>query len=271
LPPFPCHGPITALRVLGRGFETTLDANRAELRVGRDGPPTADVQLPLLSISSVHALLTRRFSALEVTDLGSKHGIAYPAPFLSHAQQEYVRCESSEKLLVNVGDRFVLGNAPLLALDEPTYRLVQPLTAYCGVGAHDEVDRALESILRSHMIILHGSRSDDVLELARALHVHSIRNGFPFTPINAVPKSEAAIEELCTQAGCGTIFLDLTRPFEVPPDFARNLFSDHFHLWTIVVAPVVIDAVRCFGKTWYKPKRQGFNVCELGFPRMGLV
>jgi len=263
LPPFPSHGPIAALRVLGRGFEISLDSNRTELRLGRDGPPLADVQLPLPSISRVHALLTRRSDALEVTDLGSKNGIAYPSPFLSHAQQAYVRCE---RLLVHVGDRFALGNVPLLALDEQTHQLVQPITAYCGAGAHDDVDGALESILRSHMIILHGSRSDVVLELARTLHAHSIRKGFPFTPINAVPESEAAIEELCTQAGCGTIFLDLTRPFELPLVFARNLFLDHFHLWTIVVTPVAVDAIRCFGEAWYEPKRQGFSICELRSP-----
>ena len=74
LPPFPPHGPITALRVLGRGFEVALDANHHELRIGREGPPAADVQLPSLSISRVHARLTREFNALEVTDLGSKTG-----------------------------------------------------------------------------------------------------------------------------------------------------------------------------------------------------
>jgi hypothetical protein len=264
LPPFPFHGPITALRVLGRGFAVTLDANRAELRLGREGPPVADVQLPLLSIARVHALLTRSYDALEVTDLGSKTGIASPAPFLSRSPDPYVRCE---KLLVHVGGRFALGGVPLLALDEPTHQLVEPLTAYCGAGAHYAVDGALESIVRSDMIILHGSRSDDVLELARTLHDHSIRKSFPFTPINAVPESEAAIEELCTHAGCGTIFLDLTRPFALPPSFARHLFMDHFHLWTIVVARVAADALRCFGSAWSEPKRRNFSVCELGFPR----
>jgi hypothetical protein len=226
----------------------------------------ADVRLPLPSISRVHALLARRLDGLEVTDLGSKNGVAQPAPFLSRARQAYVR---SERLLVHVGDRFALGNVPLLALDEPTYQLVQPLTACCGAGAHNAVDGALESILRSHMIILHGSRSDDVLELARMLHDRSIRKDFPFTPINAVPDSSAEIEELCTQAGCGTILLDLTEPFMLPLAFARHLFLDRFHLWTIVVARVAADAVSCFGEAWYEPKRQGFSVCELGFPRTG--
>ena len=224
----------------------------------------ADVRLPLPSISRVHALLTRRFDALEVTDLGSKNGIAYPAPFLSRARMDYVR---GNKLLVHVGERFALGSARLLALDEQTHQLVQPLTAYCGAGAQDDVDRALESIVQSHMLFLHGTCSDAVLELARTLHAHSIRKDFPFTPVSAVPESEAAIEELCTQAGCGTIFLDLTRPFELPLSFARNLFSERFHLWTIVVTPVAVDAFRCFGKAGSEPKRVGFDICELGFPR----
>lgn len=268
LPPFPSHGPVTALRVLAHGFELTLDAHRSELRVGRDGPPMADVRLPFLSISNVHALLTRRSNALEITDLGSKNGISYPAPFLSQATQAYVRCKHGEPLLVHAGDRFALGSVELLALDEQTHRLVKPLTAYCGAGAHKDVDRALESILRSDMMILHGSRSDDVRELARTLHAHSIRQGFPFTAVSTVPESGAAIEELCTRAGCGTVFLDLTQPFQIPLGFARNLFMDHFHLWTIAVMRAETDS-QCFGEAWNEPKRRGFGVCVLRFPPTG--
>jgi len=200
LSPHPARGPITALRVLGRGFEVTVDANRAE------------------------------------------------------------------RLRGTVGDRFTVKGEPALALDEPTHQLVQPLTAYLGIGAHHDVDSALAAILWRRPIILHGSRSEDVVELARTIHEHSIRKGFPFTQVNTVPTNDAAIEALCTEAGCGTIFLDLTQPYELPETFVRHLFSDHFHLWTLAVAPAAEDVRRCFG-----PGMDFFPFCTLGFRRTSLL
>jgi hypothetical protein len=198
--PHPARGRVTALRVLGRGFEIAVDANRAE------------------------------------------------------------------RLRGTVGDRFTVKGERVLALDEPTRQLIQPLTAYAGIGAHDDVDSALESILWRHPIILHGSRSEDVVELGRTIHEHSNRKSFPFTQVNAVPTNDAAIEALCTEAGCGTIFLDLTRPFELPETFVRHLFSDHFHLWTLAVASAAEDVRRCFG-----PGMDFFPVCTLGFRRTSLL
>ncbi len=99
--PHPARGPITALRVLGHGYEIPVDAARA------------------------------------------KH--------LPHTG----------------GDRFTFHGMILLALDEPTRQLIQPLTAYCG--AHDEVDSALVAVLWKRPIILYGSRSEDVLEFARTI------------------------------------------------------------------------------------------------------
>jgi hypothetical protein len=192
--PHPARGPITALRVLGHGYEIPVDAARAK-------------HLPHIG-----------------------------------------------------GDRFTFHGMTLLALDEPTRQLIQPLTAYCG--AHDEVDSALVAVLWKRPIILHGSRSEDVLELARTIHEHSIRKGFPFTQVDTVPKSDAAIEALCTQAGCGTILLDLTKPLKLPRTFIRHLFSDYFHLWTIMVTPVGENVRRCFG-----PGMDFVPICKLGFSR----
>jgi len=151
----------------------------------------------------------------------------------------------------------------VLALDEPTHQLIQPLMAYCGIGAHNDVDSALAAILWKRPIIFHGSRMEDVLELARTIHEHSIRQGFPFTQVNTVPRSDTAIEALCAEAGCGTIFLDLTKPLELPRTFIRSLFSDHFHLWAIAVAQEAEAALRCFG-----PGTNLFPFCMLGFPRV---
>ena len=198
LSPHPARGPITALRILGRGFEIEVDPDRAE-------------RLPGM-----------------------------------------------------VGDRLTVKGMMVLALDEPTHQLIQPLTAYCGIGAHVDVDSALAAILWRRPIILHGSHKDDVLALARMIHEHSIRKGFPFTQVDTAPRSDATIEALCTAAGCGTVFLDLTRPVELHRSFVRHLFSDHFHLWTIAVARGSDEALRCFG-----PGMEFVPVCTLGFRRVG--
>jgi len=198
LSPHPARGPVTALRVLGRGVEIVVDPGRAE-----------------------------RFPG-------------------------------------TAGDRLTVKGMTVLALDEPTHRLIQPLTAYCGIGAHNAIDSVLAAVLWRRPIILHGSRVEDVLELARTIHEHSIRKGFPFIQVNTVPRSDTAIEALCTEAGCGTIFLDLTKPIELSRTFTRRLFSDHFHLWTIAVAQDAEAAVRCFG-----PGMDFLPLCMLGFPRVG--
>lgn len=196
LSPLPARGPITALRVYGRGYEIAVDANRTE-HVGR-----------------------------------------------------------------MVGERLTVKGELVLALDEPTRELIEPLTAYCGLGALGDVDAALEAVLWRRPIILHGARAEDVVELARTIHEHSIRKGFPFTQVSAVPTSNAAIKALCTKGGCGTIFLDLTKPVELPETFLRHLFSDHFHLWTLAVASTIEDARRCFG-----PGMEFAPLCMLGFRR----
>ena len=169
----------------------------------------------------------------------------------------------AERLPGVVGDRLTIKGMMTLALDEPTHQLVQPLTAYCGIGAHADVDSALAAILWRRPIILHGSRSEDVLELARTIHDHSIQKSFPFTQVTTVPTSDTAIEALCTEAGCGTVFLDLTTPLELPRTFLRHLFSDHFHLWTVAVAQTVEDARRCFG-----PGMSLLPLCTIGFRRV---
>jgi hypothetical protein len=260
-PPHRSHGPITALRVLGEGVHVLLDTDRAELRIGRDPPPTNDVQLAMASISRMHAVITRKGNDVEVTDRGSTNGIGscnhwWPG--------NYVRCDN---VYVHAGDRFALGGVRLLALDEATHQLAMPLTAYCGSGSYDEVDRALAAITWNHMIVLCASRGDDVVELARTLHDGSIRNEYAFTRIDKLPRSDAAIEDLCTRAGCGTIFLDLTKRFSLPESFVRNVMGTHFHLWTIVAARTTDELFRRFGTAWYR-RPFGFDWCCLGFPRL---
>jgi len=174
------------------------------------------------------------------------------------------RAESLPKV---AGDVFTFRGMRVLALDELSSTLVAALTEFCGVGAHDDVDAAMIALMWRRPIILHGSRSEDVVDFARTIHEHSLRKGFPFTPLDHVPSSDVEIDALCTRAGCGTIFLDLTSPLELPAPLVRHLlsnqFSDHFHLWTIAVAPDASEAARCFGLA-----AQLVPFCNLGFHRM---
>jgi hypothetical protein len=197
LSPHPARGPITALRILGAGFEIVVDPSRAQ------------------------------------------------------------------RLRATVGDRVTVKGMEALALDEPTRQLIPALAVYFGIGAHDDVDSVLAAILWRYPIILHGSRSKDVLELAHTIHEHTNWKAFPFTELNTAPSSAEAIGELCTKAGCGTIFLDLTKPFELQPTFVHSLFSDRYHLWTIVVAQAVKDVHRCFG-----PGAELFPFYSAGFRRV---
>jgi len=169
-----------------------------------------------------------------------------------------------------VGQRFLYKGQAVLALDELTRQLIEPLTDFCGLGAHGDVDAVLMAVLwlPKRPILLHGARSADVLELARTIHEHTIRKGFPFTPVTAVPTSDAAIEELCTRGGCGTLFFDFTAPVDMPPTLMRHLFpgrdGDHYHLATIAVAWTFEAGCRCFGiggGIGY------FPLCGVGFRR----
>jgi hypothetical protein len=198
LAPHPARGPVTALRVLGAGFEIAADPSRA--------------------------------------------------------QQAWA----------TVGDRLTVKGMLVLALDELTRQLIEPLTAHFGVGAHDDVDSVLTAVLWKRPLILHASRCEDVFELAHVIHEHANRKGFPFTQIDALPSCDAQIEELCVKAGCGTILLDLTEPFDLPQALVRCLFSEHFHLWTIAVARAEKDVYRCFG-----PGMEFAPFSRAGFRRMG--
>jgi len=179
-----------------------------------------------------------------------------------HGYEIPVDAGLSQHLSRIVGDMFTVEDLTVLALDEQTRQLIPPLTAYCGIGAHDDVDAALLAVVWKRPIVLHGSGCEDVVEIARTIHEHSIRKGFPLTQVTTVPTSDAEIEALCTKAGCGTILLDLSNPVELPRTFIRHLFSDHYHLWTIMVTPVAENVRQCFG-----PGMDLVRLCELGFSR----
>ena len=213
-------------------------------------------------ISKKHALITQADGHIIVSDLGSKNGISTPYYQSPH---HYVKAPRIE---VYVGDRFSLAGVRVLALDEPTARLTRPLAAFCGPERDDELELGLEAVAVGHVLLLHGSQIDRLLDLARQLHDSSMRQLFPFTQVHRAPDDDRDIDELCTAAECGTVFLDMSTPYVLPPRLVRNLFGAHFHLGTIVAttAPTPEEIVACFGQVRRRDVRPGLRICSLGFP-----
>jgi len=249
------RGPITALRVLGQGFELPLDPGRSEFRIGRNGPPATDIQLSFPSVSGVHALIRRiEGDGIEVADLGSKNGV-----------WDGYSSAPSQRLTLYASHSFGLGGVGLLALDERTHRLVKPLTEYGGV--HQDVDQALQAVMLGNPLFLCGSRADDVLGLARMLHADSVRRGYPFVKLDELPVSDVAIRRLCARAVYGTVFVDLTKPQQISYKLAEILLSPCYdRFWTIMVMPHCDMALECFGGT---AELAIHSACKLGFPRVG--
>lgn len=260
-------GAVTSLRVLGQGFDVHVDPEQTSLRVGRYGPPSADIRLPLPSISREHALLTRLPSgALEVADLNSRNGIGY-----AHAlhTDKYVRCP---RFVANVGDRFAFGDVGLLALDTRTRRLATRLTAYFGPSASNAVDRALTAVIRGEMLFIHGAGDAPLLEVARAMHRYSTRRNHPLMKCDGSSTSDEEIDQVCIQAAGGTMVLDLTQPFSVPARLAQHLLSSHFNVWPIVVTTVDTPrkVLQCFEPAILRSRRPHLELCFLGFPKRTL-
>ena len=256
-------GAITSLRVLGHGFDVHVAPEQTAMRVGRYGPPGADIRLPLPSISREHALLTRVGKALQVTDLNSRNGIGY-----AHAlhTDKYIRCE---RFVANVGDRFAFGDVGLLALDTRTRRLATRLTAYFGSSACNAVDRALTAVIRGEMLFIHGAGDAPLLEVARALHRYSTRRNHPLMKCDGASTSDEEIDQVCLQAADGTMVLDMTQPFTVPVRLAQHLLSSHFNVWPIVIttADTPRKVLQCFEPAILSSRRPQLELCFLGFPK----
>jgi hypothetical protein len=252
-------GPVTALRVLGHGFELDLGQDEV-LRIGRLAPPENDIKLPMVTVSRRHAIITRSGSDLVVTDLGSKNGISQR----HHRCTSRVRCDS---IRVRAGDRFSLGSVDLLALDDVTQSIIKLLERFFGPRGVDEVDHALDAILCGHVMVVHGE-SEGLLCLARMLHAHSSRRGHSFTHITRAPESDEAIAQLCASAACGVVYLDVTRPFAISPRLASELLSRERSIWTIVgtTAGIPDDILLTFGRASEQAQCDSLAICPLGFP-----
>ena len=257
--PHPRPGPITALRVLGEGFAVALPG-RVEFTIGRARPPTADVHLPIPSISRIHVFATRTPNGLLLRDMNSKNGLGSADPWIPNT---YTPCP---RTIVHVGGRFALGDVELLALDAATEQLTAPFTAYCGDDEWGDIDRALEGAARGQMLVLGGTRDGDLSTLARAIHDHSVRRDSPFTIVETLPSSPEGVERLCAAAGSGTIYLDLRARQAVPAQLARYLVAPDCHLNAILVAQSPHEVIERFGPA-FRERPLARQVCAVGFGR----
>jgi hypothetical protein len=156
-----------------------------------------------------------------------------------------------------------------MALDDVHRRLVPALTSYCKRGAHTEVDRALTATIDTQILVLITRQATVAADLARVLHDDTERHPYAFTEIVNAPATDDAIDELCTRAGCGTAFLDLTTPRVLPERLAHHLLrSTHYHLWTIVAARSAADVYTSFGLESWCSRRVGLDLVdiEIGAP-----
>lgn len=262
IPPLPPRGPITALRAVGQGLTVLLDPHRETMVIGRLAPPAVDVQLNLPSVSRKHARIERGPHALAILDLASRNGISQAAFPIGYKEVT--------SLVVRPGDRFALGQAELFALDEATHKLTEPLATFLKHQAklHAELDRALFAAVNDYTMVLHGPVGHVTRPLAVDLHTQSPHCGFSFTEIDELPRSNEAIEALCTRSALGTIFLNMPEPYPLPAAFVQALLSDRFHIRLIIgtrcTDPEVVTG--CFGSTLEGAKRDLLPICSLGFP-----
>lgn len=262
--PFAPQGPVTALRVLGHGYSLAIDPDSLHQFIGRSGPPKVDIRLAFPSVSRVHALITRCDTHIKISDLGSKNGVYIPR---GGSWFNYSRARNT--VHVHVGDRFGLCDVTLLALDDPTKRIIEPLTSFCGPGRHHEIDMGLEGVAKGHMLLLHGSSLEKLRALAVTLHGHSMRRDLPFVEVGSLPDHEAQISRLLASAECGTLFIDMMSPQMVAPYMMRQLTSGRHRIWPIVAtaAPTVEEIVACFGIALLQAGHPEFKICSLGLSR----
>jgi len=262
--PFPEKGAAVALRVLGRGTELALDFSRAqELCIGRD-PTAADLCLNDPSISRSHALVSPLpGSALLVKDCGSVNGVFQRF----HARgRDFFR---TDELITHVGHEFLLGSVWLMPLDHEHRQLASELAPFFRRDGAAAIDTALAAASWFDVLVLKTNDTEAARSFARILHERTARRRYDFTEPSRYPDSDAAIDEVCTKAGCGTVFVDLTRDAHVPPRFARNLFDRHYHLWPVIASPT--GSLAALGDAvWNRLPAQHITVVELA-PQLRLV
>jgi hypothetical protein len=239
---------------MNHGSQVMLDPLRDEFVIGRARPPRTDVRLLAPSVSREHALLRRIPTGIEVIDRASTNGIRLPR----------IGALRAERLTVGVGDRFCLGEAELLALDDMTYGLMPSLRRHLPGQTHDGIDHAFEAVIHGYVMAIYSEDADNYLEFARALHANSIRREYPFVHLTQAPE---AGEELCLASRGGTVFLDMSRPFHVPHNVAQSLFLGALDLWTIIMTSLPAEGLLLhLGSALGEPKPAGFRLRMFGFP-----
>jgi DNA-binding NtrC family response regulator len=210
---------------------------RARATVGRH--PTNDLVLEDPSVSSVHLELTRRPAAsVLVRDLGSTNGT-----WLGDHRVHEV--ELAPGAILRVGDARIRIEAD----DRTAAEQAAPVTRFHGlIGATTEMRELFVFLARIASkplsLLVQGETGTGKEEVARSVHAHSLRSGFPFLVLDAatIPAAladsalfgheagafagaESSHEGAFERANGGTLFIDEVGelPLSVQPKLLRVL------------------------------------------------
>ncbi len=211
---------VTSLRVCGTGrcveLPTAGSFTLGRRPAGTDPrQPRADVRIPSArnGVSLVHATLEWRDDRLWCRDRGSTNG--------TYANDEL----QSDWFVVASGTRLDFGEVRVVALDARLAELCGPLAWCLGLDAFDEVDRAIQLVVRDVPLLLTGPRNCDQEWLARRIHDASDRCMQPFTALTVALPGRAENFEIGARSG--TVFIDLSAAGKVTAGFATALLGSH--------------------------------------------
>jgi hypothetical protein len=190
-------GPLVGLRVVGAEVELALSPGSRAFTLGASS--ACDLVIPRAvsqKVSGLHATLGRLADGrVVVADQQSKNG-CFPA----------VGAPRTAAFEITAGQRFVIGDVELLAVDEHLQALRRPAAWTLGLTAPAAVDAALEVIAHGLPLALVGPSGTDALGLARQIHATSAhRQHFCLELVQAgtVPALDHAVG--------GTVIVDLDR------------------------------------------------------------
>lgn len=203
-------GPVVSLRVVGTEHELRLPLGQRSFTLGASRVCDLVISREVSKkVSGLHATVGRLADGrVVIADQQSKNGIS--------ASERAPRVAAFE---VAVGQRFLVADVALLAVDESLQQLRRPVAWTFGMTP-GVVDAALEVIAREQPLALIGPPGTDALMLARHIHAagaHRQHFCLELTQAGAVPSIDHAIG--------GTVIIDLDRFGRVTKRVAEALLD----------------------------------------------
>lgn len=226
---------VTSLELYAAGTFFDLPRDKKTFTLG--SAASSDIRLPNEGISKLHCLIERRGQTLRVHDQDSKNGTFFNG-----------RRETTFDL--RPGATFTVGATRLLALNDGMRSAYPTLAEIAGAG--DEPSRRGDSTTASELIALATSRVHllvtgeagcDQDRLARTLHDISLLRARPCAELAEVPADRAEQRAILDRASRSTLVVTIDRDSPVmDAAFVSMLFSPHFHVRVIAIAPALKKA-----------------------------